>query len=89
MMGTFAGALEARQIDASNGKLTAEARGEVEQEEGVLVIRRIHVTMHLLASEEKRQTVERVHGIYAMRCPLYRTLHNAIQLTSSYELVAP
>jgi uncharacterized OsmC-like protein len=89
MMGTFAGALEARQIDASNGKLTAEARGEVEQEEGVLVIRRIHVTMHLLASEDKRQTVERVHGIYAMRCPLYRTLRNAIQLTSSYDLVAP
>ena len=88
-MGTFAGALEARQIDASNGKLTAEARGEVEQEEGVLVIRRIHVTMHLLASEDKRQTVERVHGIYAMRCPLYRTLRNAIQLTSSYDLVAP
>jgi uncharacterized OsmC-like protein len=88
-MGTFAGALEARQIDASNGKLTAEARGEVEQEEGVLVIRRIHVTMHLLAAEDKRQTVERVHGMYAMRCPLYRTLHNAIQLTSSYELVAP
>ena len=22
-----------------------------------------------------------------MRCPLYRTLHKAIQLTSSYELV--
>jgi hypothetical protein len=33
--------------------------------------------------------VERVHGIYAMRCPLYRTLHNSIQLTSSYTLVAP
>jgi hypothetical protein len=33
-------------------------------------------------------TIERVHGIYAMNCPLYRTLHNAIQLTSSYELVS-
>ena len=30
--------------------------------------------------------VERVHGMYAMRCPLYRTLHTAIALTSSYEL---
>jgi hypothetical protein len=36
-----------------------------------------------------KETVERVHAIYAMRCPLYRTLHNAIQLTSSFELVAP
>jgi len=89
MMGTFGGALEARQIDASNGKLTAEVTGEVEKEEGVLVIRRIHVTMRLEALEEVRETVERVHGLYPMRCPLYRTLHNAIQLTSSYTLVAP
>ena len=80
--------LEARQIDASNGKLIAEVTGEVEKEEGVLVIRRIHVDMRLTAPEEVRETVERVHGLYAMRCPLYRTLHNAIQLTSSYTLVA-
>jgi uncharacterized OsmC-like protein len=89
MMGTFGGALEARQIDASNGRLTAEVTGEVEKEEGVLVIRRIHVAMRLAAPEEVKETVERVHGIYAMRCPLYRTLHKAIQLTSSYTLVAP
>jgi uncharacterized OsmC-like protein len=88
MMGTFGGALEARQIDASNDKLTAEVRGEVEQEDGVLVIRRIHVAMRLVAPEEKRATIERVHGMYAMNCPLFRTLHNAIKLTSSYELVA-
>jgi uncharacterized OsmC-like protein len=89
MMGTFGGALEARQIDASNGKLTADVTGEVETEEGVLVIRRIHVVMRLVAPEETRGTVERVHGIYAMRCPLYRTLYKAIQLTSSFELVMP
>ena len=87
MVGTFGGALEARQIDASNGKLTADVTGEVEAEEGVLVIRRIHVAMRLVATEEVKETVERVHGIYAMNCPLYRTLHNAIQLTSSYALV--
>jgi len=86
-MGTFGGALEARQIDASNGKLTADVKGEVETEDNVMVIRRIHVAMKLVAPEESRATVERVHGIYAMNCPLYRTLHNAIQLTSSYELV--
>jgi len=88
-MGTFGGALEARQIDASNGKLTADVTGEVETEEGVLVIRRVHVAMTLVAAEteELKQTVERVHGIYAMRCPLYRTLHKAMQLTSSYVIV--
>ena len=89
MLGTFGGALEARQIDASNGKLTADVTGEVETEEGVLVIRRIHVRMQLMAPEEARAAVERTHAIYAMRCPLYRTLHKAIQLTSSFELIAP
>ena len=90
MLGTFGGALEARQIDASNGKLTGEVTGEVEAEEGVLVIRRVHVAMRLVASETPalRQTVERVHGLYPMNCPLYRTLHKAIQLSSSVVIVA-
>ena len=86
MLGTFGGALEARHIDASNGRLTGEITGEVETEDGVLVIRRIHVSMRLIAPEETREKVERVHAVYAMSCPLYRTLHNAIRLTSSFEL---
>jgi len=89
MLGTFGGALEARHIDASNGKLVGEVTGEVEAEEGVLVIRRIHLALRLVAPKEALETVERVHGVYAMRCPLYRTLHNAIQLTSSLTLQKP
>jgi uncharacterized OsmC-like protein len=88
MLGTFGGALEARQIDASEGKLSAEVTGEVEEEDGVLVIRRIHVAMRLIAPEQTRDKVDRVHAIYAMKCPLYRTLHSAIRLTSSFELVS-
>jgi hypothetical protein len=45
--------------------------------------------MRLAAPEQARETVERAHGMYAMRCPLYRTLYKAIQLTSSYEMVTP
>ena len=70
-------------------KLSADVTGEVETEDGVLVIRRIHVAMRLVAREAARETVERTHGIYAMRCPLYRTLHKTIQLTSSFELTTP
>ena len=87
MLGTFGGALEARHVDAGNDRLTADVTGEVELDEGVLVIRRIHVAMKLIAPEGVRETVERVHGMYAMRCPLYRTLHNAISLTSSFILL--
>ena len=89
MVGTFGGALEARQIDASNGRLTADVTGEVETEDDVLVIRRIHVTMRLIAPLDQRDTVDRVHGIYAMRCPLYRTLYGAMALSSSVELIEP
>ncbi len=89
MLGTFGGALEARQIDASNGKLTAEVTGEVETEDNVLVIRRVHVAMRLVADPKLKDKIERVHGMYAMNCPLYRTLHKAIQLTSSYEVERP
>jgi len=88
MLGTFGGALEARRIDASNGKLTGEITGEVETEDNVLVIRRIHVAMRLVAPEEARETVERVHKMFPMNCPLYRTFHNTLQLSSSYTLVA-
>jgi uncharacterized OsmC-like protein len=87
MMGTFGGALEARHIDPNGGKLTADVVGEVETEDNVLVIRRIHVAMRIAAPADARETVERAHAVYAMRCPLYRTLHTAIQLTSSYEIV--
>jgi uncharacterized OsmC-like protein len=89
MLGTFGGALEARHIDASDGRLSGEITGEVEAEEGVLVIRRIHLAMRLIASEETRPVVERVHEVYAMRCPLYRTLYKTIQLTSSVTLAPP
>jgi len=89
MLGTFGGALEARHIDASNGKLVGDVTGEVETDEGVLVIKRIHLAMRLVASEQALETVERVHGLYPMHCPLYRTLHKAIELTSSFTLENP
>src|SRR5260370_7967282 len=87
MMGTLGGGVEEGQIGGSNGRLTAGGNGEGETEEGVLVIRRIHVAMRLKAPEQARETVARVHGNYAMHCPLYRTLHKAIELTSSFDLV--
>ena len=86
MLGTLGGALEARKINASEGRLVAEVRGEIESEGGVLVIRRVHVKFQLRAAEEARAIVERVHGVYAQKCPVYRTLQPAMQITSSYEL---
>jgi uncharacterized OsmC-like protein len=76
-------------IDASHGKLTADVKGEIENEDGVLVIKRIHVLFHLDAPAAARETVERVHGFYAQKCPVYRSIHTAIAITTAFELTEP
>jgi uncharacterized OsmC-like protein len=58
----------------------------VGKDDGVLVIRRIHVTYRLKAGEEQRETVERVHGMHADRCPVYKTLKSAIDITTEVVL---
>jgi uncharacterized OsmC-like protein len=88
MLGTFAGALDARKINAKEGRLSCEVRGEVEDDKGVLGIKRVHVS-HTLRAEEPdalRDTVVRVHGVYAQGCPVYRSLSPAFQITSSVEI---
>ena len=62
--------------------------GEIEKEDGVLVIRRIHVRLRLKANEEQRETAERVHGMFADRCPVYRSLRNAIAMTTELIFVS-
>lgn len=52
------------------------------------MIRRIHVHYRLRAPEDARETVERVHGVHTSHCPVYRSIHRAIEITTSYELVA-
>jgi uncharacterized OsmC-like protein len=56
--------------------------GEIELEDNVLVIRRIHVKMRLKAGESHRETIERVHGFFAGKCPVYLSLKNAIAITT-------
>ncbi len=86
MVGTFAGALEARQIPAGGGRLTAEVRGEIELEDNVLVIRRIHIVYHLTATPGQQETIDRVQRIHHQGCPVYRSLHKGIEITSEVQI---
>ena len=54
----------------------------------MLVIRRIHVRLRLRAAPEQRDTAERVHGVFADACPLYRTLKAAIAITTELVIEA-
>jgi uncharacterized OsmC-like protein len=56
--------------------------GEVEVEDGVLIIRRIHAKLMLKADQAHWETAQRVHGFFADKCPVYRSLKNAIAITT-------
>jgi len=52
----------------------------------VLVIRRIHVVYDLAAPPEQLETIERVHAMHKEKCPVYRSLHQGIAITTEYKL---
>jgi uncharacterized OsmC-like protein len=84
------GALEARGIVASGSQLTAVANGEVEVEEGVLVLRRIHVVFELKGTQpEQLAAAQRAHDVFKMKCPVYRSLYRAIDITTALNLEPP
>jgi uncharacterized OsmC-like protein len=56
--------------------------GDVELEGHVLVIRRIHVRFTLKAARSQQQTAERVHGMFADNCPVYRSIKDCIAMTT-------
>ena len=66
--------------------LSADTIGEIEKDGKVLVVKRIKQTFHLTASEDDRETIERVLGVYADSCPVARSIMPAIEVTSELEL---
>ncbi len=74
--------LEARGIDASGGKLTAEVSGKIGKDDGVLAIRSIHVKYRLEAGRADPDAIGRAHEIHAARCPVYRTLIGCVDITT-------
>jgi organic hydroperoxide reductase OsmC/OhrA len=59
-----------------------EARGEVERNGKVLVIKRIHADYHLKLDSAQRETAQRVHDMHAEFCPVARTLKGCVQITT-------
>ena len=61
----------------------------------MLVVRRIHVTYHLVVDQaviddqKKRAAIERVLGFHADRCPVARTIGGCVVISTSLELHTP
>jgi organic hydroperoxide reductase OsmC/OhrA len=80
------GALEAREIPAGEGRLSSEARGEIEKEGKVLVIRRIHVIYRLKLKPEQQTTAQKVHGFHADACPVARSIKGSIEVSTELKM---
>ena len=63
------------------------AHGEVEVDEGVLLLRRIHVVFSLKGvPADKIESAQRAHDAFKMKCPVYRSLHRSIDVTTELKL---
>lgn len=67
--------------------MTAVAHGDVEADEGVLVLRRIHVVFTLAgAAADKIDSAIRAHEVFKMKCPVYRSVYRAIDVTTELKI---
>lgn len=67
--------------------MATEAVGEVEDEEGTLVLKRIHVTYRVkLPPEADRDSVQRAFEQHPAKCPVYRSISEAVDITLDLEL---
>lgn len=67
------------------GKLTADVRGEIEIENNVLVIKRIHVVYHIATPAADKEKVDRAYGLHAGHCPVYCSISAAIAITTELD----
>lgn len=85
LLGTLARALRVREINSDADHLSVDAVGEHESEDGVLVLRRIHVIAHLRAQPSQREAAERVFQVFASKCPMHQSIHKAIDITTQLD----
>ena len=81
------GALGARGIPTGDGRLRSEVTGEIEVEDGVLVIKRIHVRYELTVdADADRARIDRAHDHHAAHCPVARSIDGCIDITTEIHL---
>ncbi len=61
--------------------------GEIEVDQKVLVIKRIHVKYRLRVPEDQRETAERVHEFHAGFCPVARTIEGCVDISTELSFV--
>ncbi len=60
---------------------------ELQRDQQVLVLKRVHVIYELSAAAEDREVIDRVHGAHKEGCPVYRSIHSAVGMTTELRFV--
>lgn len=63
-----------------------EVEGDIETEDGVLVIRRIRVRYRLRLEPDQAETARRAHDVHHPKCPVYLTLYRCVDISTELEL---
>lgn len=68
--------------------MSSEAEGEVESEDGVLVLKRVRVTYRLrVEPDADREKIARAFERHMPYCPVYRSIGAAVRITTALEVV--
>ena len=67
--------------------MTSDVTGEVETEDGVLVVKRIHVAYTLELEQDQVEAAQRAHEAHHGRCPVYKTIRGCVDITTELRLV--
>ncbi len=68
--------------------MSAEAVGDVYSEDRVLIVRKITVDYRLSGvTDDQKETVERVLGFHAEKCPVARSISPQIEIETRLEFV--
>ncbi|MEV0847648.1 OsmC family protein [Streptomyces sp. NPDC049954] len=83
LSGTLGGRLGAIGQSTANGRLTAEGRGALVVDGGVIRVRAIHVAYTLTLDDDVDEAkVRRAHETHARYCPIARSIGGCIEITS-------
>ena len=60
----------------------------MEKEDGVLVLRRIHVNYRLKGSVDSEEIAKRVHSSHRDKCHVYKSISGCIEITTELKFEA-
>jgi uncharacterized OsmC-like protein len=86
MLGTLNGGLEARGVRLTGSQIYADASGEMELRDRLLVLTRINVHYHLTIPAGTRETVDRLLEKHGEKCPTAASLKGAVEVTWSADI---